>query len=318
MAVGVVATDGKDDYELKFWTLPGGEESWSLACKQGDDISDLQQTPDYRAIILTTVVRRTFSGRVLRIDLATHETQVVFDQPKLCSLPPVFHPDGKWMVLRIQDLSKMILAVIAAMMQSGLPEAELSQPHLQVRDVATGALLEDVVSPPAIAYSAAFSPGGKTLATSGAGGVLLWDFADPPGKAAPAAVGQPFEAAGTLVGGAKLDWSAYRGQVVLIAYWATWCQPCVVEIPELKRAYDALHERGFDVLAVSLDEDQAVLGRFVAAHEVPWQVVGGATAGPSGPEHPLRASTASSRSPSFFCSIGKATSPPSTRKPGNW
>ena len=312
MVVGVVASEAGLRLRAEMLDVARRrEKAGRWPAKKATTSATCQQTPDHRALILTTVVRRTFSGRVLRVDLATRDTQVVFDEPKLCSLPPVFHPSGKWMVLSVEDFSTMILA----MMQSGLPESQLSQPHLQARDVATGALLEDVVSPPAIVNSAVFSPDGKTLATSGAGGVLLWDFSDPPGKAAPATVGQPFAAAGTLVDGTKLDWAAYRGRVVLVAYWATWCQPCVAEIPEIRHAYDALHPRGFDVLAVSLDVDQAVLGRFVAAQEVPWPVVAGATAGPSAPEHPLRASTASSRFPNSFCSIGKATSPPPAPAP---
>jgi len=257
---------------------------------------EVRQTPDHRALIATTVMRRTMSGRALRIDLATHDKQVIFDEPHMASQPPVFHPSGKWMVLPVQELMKSILI----MMRSDPPVAEWPQPHLQVRDVATGALLEDIVSPPAMSSSTVFSPDGNTLATSGAGAVLLWDFADPPGKAAPATVGQPFQAAGTLAGGAKLDWNAYRGRVVLVAYWATWCQPCVAEIPEIKRTYDALHERGFDVLAVSLDTDQAVLERFLETQKVPWPVVVGATAGPSGPQHPLARKFGVESVPQFF------------------
>jgi WD40 repeat protein len=296
MVAGTVTTDANSDTELKLWTLPGGEESWSLAGKEGEDIVDVQQTPDHRALILTTISREKMSGRVLRVDLTTHDMQVVFDEPHMASQPPVFHPGGKWMVLPVQELMKSILILV----RSDPPVAEWPQPHLQVRDVASGALLEEVVSPPALAFSVVFSPDGNTLASSGAGGVLLWDFSDPPGKAAPAAVGQPFAAAGTLAGGARLDWAAYRGKVVLVTYWATWCQPCVAEIPEIRRAYDALHGRGFDVLAVSLDVDQAGLERFLATQDVPWQVVGGATAGQSGPQHPLARKYGVESVPQFF------------------
>ena len=286
--VGIVYTNLKpDDFqnarcELKFWTLPGGEESWSLAVKDGEAIHEVKQTPDHRALYVTTFSQQTMSGRVLLVDLATHDARVILDEPNLQSRAPVFHPGGQWMILPVQKLPKS-----RQELRRDISAAELAQPHLQVRDIATGALLEDVVAPSSFPNSVVFSPDGNTLATSGTGAVLLWDFRDPPGKGAAATVGQPFEAAGTLVGGKKLDWAAYRGKVVLVTYWATWCKPCVAEIPELKKTYDELRERGFDVLAVSLEDDHETLERFLNTQEVPWQVVCGATAEESGLQHPL-------------------------------
>ena len=158
---------------------------------------------------------------------------------------------------------------------------------MQVRDVATGDLLEDLVAPAAYMNSLAFSPDGNTLATSGEGAVLMWDFSDPPGKAAPAVVGQPFAAAGTLVDGKPLDPAAYRDKVVLVTYWATWCQPCVAEIPRIKKLHDSLHDRGFEVLAISVDKDRDVLERFLESEKLPWQVIC-APAGQEGKlDHPL-------------------------------
>jgi len=287
-AVGVVYTNLKpDDFqnarcELKFWILPGGKESWSLAGKDGESIMGVKQTPDNLALIVTTFSQQTMSGRVLRVDLATHDAQVILDEPNLFARAPVFHPSGKWMILPVQQVPKSRQELRPLMAAT-----ELAQPHLQVRDIATGTLLEDVIAPPSFPESAIFSPDGNTLATSGTGAVLLWDFRDPPGKGTAATVGQSFEAAGTLVGGEKLEWAAYRDKVVLVTYWATWCKPCVAEIPEIKKTYDALHDRGFDVLAVSLDDDQGTLERFLITQEVPWQVVCGATVEESGSQHPL-------------------------------
>jgi peroxiredoxin len=286
LTVGVVHTNPTpDDYrhsrsEIKFWNRPGGEEIWSLASKEGEAIFSVKQTPDHRAIFVTTQSRDQASGRTLRVDLATHDVQVVLDEPNLRPDVPVFHPSGEWMILPVQEFNQ-------AGLRDDVSPSELPQPRLQARDIASGALLEDLVAPQAFQNSVVFSRDGNTLASSGTGAVLLWDFRDPPGKTVPAIIGQPFEGAGTLASGKKLDWARYRGKVVLVTYWATWCQPCVAEIPELKKTYDALHKRGFEVLAVSLDDDRAVLDRFLGTQEVSWQVVCGAAGEALGRQHPL-------------------------------
>ena len=53
--------------------------------------------------------------------------------------------------------------------------------------------------------------------------------------------------------------SQYRGKVVLLNFWATWCKPCTTEMPAMQAAYDRLREQGFVVLAVNeLEDDEKV------------------------------------------------------------
>ncbi|MCS6896578.1 MAG: TlpA family protein disulfide reductase [Nitrospira sp.] len=51
--------------------------------------------------------------------------------------------------------------------------------------------------------------------------------------------------------------SQYRGKVVLVNFWATWCKPCTTEMPAMQAAYDKLKDKGFVVLAVNELEDEA-------------------------------------------------------------
>jgi thiol-disulfide isomerase/thioredoxin len=82
--------------------------------------------------------------------------------------------------------------------------------------------------------------------------------------------GNAMEINGTEIDGSKFDWAKYRGKVVLVDFWATWCGPCIGELPNVRRNYDLYHDKGFDVVGISLDSDRQKLEEFVVKEELPW------------------------------------------------
>lgn len=72
------------------------------------------------------------------------------------------------------------------------------------------------------------------------------------------------------VNGKPLSISQFKGKVVLVDFWATWCPPCVKEVPTIQAAYDKFHGQGFEIVGISLDEEKSSLVKFTAEKKMPW------------------------------------------------
>ncbi len=82
--------------------------------------------------------------------------------------------------------------------------------------------------------------------------------------------------------GEERELRAYRGQIVVLNFWATWCPPCVAEMPSLERLHHTLGPEGLAVVTVSTDEDGEALARFTREYGLTLPVLrdpGGRVAG---------------------------------------
>jgi thiol-disulfide isomerase/thioredoxin len=90
------------------------------------------------------------------------------------------------------------------------------------------------------------------------------------------AVGKPFELEFTdAIKGTTVSMNGLKGKVVVIDFWATWCGPCVAEMPKMKELYAKYHDQGVEFIGVSLDQpkEQGGLDKlktFVAENKIGW------------------------------------------------
>ena len=70
--------------------------------------------------------------------------------------------------------------------------------------------------------------------------------------------------------GTTIALSSLRGKVVLIDFWASWCKPCRMENPNVKRVYEKYHNKGFEILGVSLDRDKNSWTGAIQQDGLPW------------------------------------------------
>lgn len=88
-------------------------------------------------------------------------------------------------------------------------------------------------------------------------------------------VGNPMTLEGNIIGGGPVDLSKYKGKVVLVNFFATWCRPCRAEIENLKKLYPIYHDKGFEIIGVGCDRDKASLDTFIKNKDLPWPVIYG-------------------------------------------
>lgn len=99
--------------------------------------------------------------------------------------------------------------------------------------------------------------------------------------------GNELEVTGTLLSGEPVDWASYRGKVVLVDFWATWCGPCTAEVPNVLENYRAYHDKGFEVLGISLDKDKAAVEEYLVQSGIPWPTLFETEEGANGWDHPM-------------------------------
>jgi thiol-disulfide isomerase/thioredoxin len=81
---------------------------------------------------------------------------------------------------------------------------------------------------------------------------------------------EPVDLSFTATDGSQVDLARLRGKVVLVDFWATWCGACMEETPNVVAAYNDLHNKGFEIVGISLDVDPNQLNAVTSQKGMVW------------------------------------------------
>ncbi|PKL47275.1 MAG: hypothetical protein CVV42_13585 [Candidatus Riflebacteria bacterium HGW-Riflebacteria-2] len=98
-----------------------------------------------------------------------------------------------------------------------------------------------------------------------AGRMLNPFFRSPEGKAFP-----EFPAGKKTIDGKDLNLARFKGKVLLVDFWATWCPPCRAEVGPLVTVYNKYKDKGFEIVGISFDKERADLDKFVQENKMEW------------------------------------------------
>ena len=121
-------------------------------------------------------------------------------------------------------------------------------------------------------------------------------------------LGKAVELTGTKLDGGPFTTKDWKGKVVLVDFWATWCPPCVEAMPKLRKLYVDYHAKGLEIVGVSSDGGVEELKAFLGRNkDLPWPqlfdpaAAAAANADPEGPPlHPLARQWGVYRLPTMF------------------
>ena len=82
--------------------------------------------------------------------------------------------------------------------------------------------------------------------------------------------GQPLALAGPVLSGGTIDIARYRGKVVAVLFWATWCRPCTEDLPQIQELYRQHRAAGFEVIGVNVDVAGAPIQEYIQQHKIAW------------------------------------------------
>jgi thiol-disulfide isomerase/thioredoxin len=86
-------------------------------------------------------------------------------------------------------------------------------------------------------------------------------------------LGKEMVITGKTVDGKDFDLKNLKGKVVLVDFWATWCGPCVAEMPNMLEAHAKYNKKGFEIIGVSLDRTDDAITKFNEDRKIPWNSI---------------------------------------------